>query len=55
MDLDFVASLMHSLWLGDGDEVRLTAVAGPGVGWGRCSGILLPAMELTKKSSLVLE
>jgi len=31
------------VWLQDGDEVMLTGYAGPGVGFGECSGILLPA------------
>ncbi|KAK4219446.1 putative x-pro dipeptidyl-peptidase protein [Rhypophila decipiens] len=30
----------EDMWLEDGDEVRLTAAAGPGVGWGECSGVV---------------
>ncbi|KAM7215857.1 hypothetical protein V8F06_008798, partial [Rhypophila decipiens] len=40
----------EDMWLEDGDEVRLTAAAGPGVGWGECSGVVLPARELKLSS-----
>src|SRR3569833_734619 len=31
-------------WLEDGDEVRLSGIAGPGVGFGDCSGTISPAL-----------
>lgn len=31
------------MWLADGDAVRLTGLAGPGVGFGDCFGEILPA------------
>ncbi|KAK3940755.1 putative x-pro dipeptidyl-peptidase protein [Diplogelasinospora grovesii] len=33
-------------WLEDGDEVTLTAIAGDGVGFGECTGIVCPPAEL---------
>ena len=33
----------RKMWLEDGDVVRMVGVAGPGVGFGECVGMVLPS------------